>query len=199
MFDKLDDGKLEILEFLSFKLYGRISYNHGYDDLKPRVTLKKIVNEPEFFIEVVNDVMNDSLGLGKHLLNFCDEKPEAPYDWVVNVNKLIAGKSEEFKGNIEYWVGYIIYNAIEIVNDDYDIDDVIAGLLEKSDKKRVGFYSHAYYPNGVHSNGNFDEDSKDRINAKKFSDMAIIQDVKGNIKFGESLQKFADSLIKGVE
>jgi hypothetical protein len=196
---KLNDNMLERLEVLSFKLYGKIPYNYGCDDLKPSIIFKKIVNEPEFFIGIVKKIMNDPLGLEKHLMNHCNVVPDTPCDWVKVIDDFIVNETKVFKEKIEYWTGYILYNNIKSVNDNFEIEDLIAGLLEKSEKKRQGFLAHAYFPNGYHSNGSYKEDSKDRINAGKYRKMSTMQEEKGNIEFGKALNNLADALINNVE
>lgn len=194
---KIDDDKMEELENLSFRLYGKIQYN--YEDFKPRVTFKRIVNEAEFFIEVVENIVNDPMGLCEHLLIHCDDEPNIPYDWVASINNIVADESNESKDRVEYWIGHILYNTMKCVDDNYVIEDLVAGLLEKSDKKRDGFCHHAYFPNGVHSNGSYEEDFEHRINAKKFRNLAIVQAEKGNIEFGKALEMLTDSLINSVD
>lgn len=196
---QLDDNMLERLEILSFKLYKMFSYSHGYEDFKPRVTFKKIVSEPQFFVDLVRDAMDDLLGLSECLLKNCDEEPKMLNNWLEGIGNLVSGESETLKSKIDWWVGHILYNTIESVNDNYLIQSSIAKLLEESENRRQGFLSHAYFPNGFHSNGRYEEDLEDRNNAEKFRHMAEAQNREGNIEFGKSLNAFADELIKGIE
>lgn len=195
---KIDDNRLERLEHLSFRLYGKISYNN-YNDFKPHVTFKKIVNESEFFVEIVKNIMDNPMGVCNHLLIHCDDEPDMPCDWVTSINNLVTDEPEEFKIKIDYWIGHILYNTIKHVNNNYEIEDSIACLLEKSNNMRRGFFIHAYYTNGYHINGSYEEDSKDRINAEKFRNMADVQVKEGNTEFGNILKNLADNFINSVE
>lgn len=199
--NKIGDIMLEQIEELSFDLYGKIPYHyHGYEKFKPRITFKKIVNEPEFFIEAVKCAITDPLGVYEHLLKNCNAKPTNPQDWVKAIENLVTNEEESMKAKIECWIGNILYNALEIdSNGNYEIEDSIAKLLDESEPKRQGFFYRAYYPNGFHSNGSYEEDSNDRVTAERFNNFAEKQKENGYIKFGETLQVFANQLIQGVE
>lgn len=197
--DKISENMLEKLECLSLNQYGKIQYTWGYADLMPRVIFRRIANESDFFVSIVKDAMNEFLGVSEHLLRHCDEKPKTLSDWIAGIDSLTMHESETLKQKADYWIGYILYNMLESIDNNYQIEDDIATLLEKSEKKRQGFYCHAYYPNGFHSNGRYEEDSKDRANAEKYKNMAEVQNQKGNTEFAYSLKTLADQLIMGVE
>lgn len=196
---KIDDNLLEQLEELSFKMYGRLQYNYWDEKLKPRITFRKIANEPKFFVEVTRCAITDFFSLYEHLLISCDEKPSNPKDWVKEIEYLISNEEESTKGKIDKWMGCILYNTLRIdSNGDYEIDDFIAGLLEQSEMKLKGFFEKAYFPNGFHINGDFSKDSNERAVAKQFNDFAVKQKEYGYKKFGETLQEIATKFIEGI-
>lgn len=197
--DKISEDMREKLECLSLNQYGKIQYAWGYADLMPRVIFRRIANEPVFFVSIVKDAMNDFFGVSDHLLRHCDEKPKMISDWMVGIDSLMMHESEKLKQKADYWIGYILYNMLESIDNNYQIGDDIATLLEKSEKRRQGFCCHAYYPNRFHSHGRYEEDSKDRENAEKFKNMAEVQNQKSNTEFANFLKTLADQLIMGVE
>lgn len=136
---KLEDNMIEKLELLSFNLYGKIPYNYGYDDLKPNSIFKKIVNDLQFFIGIVKDIMNDPFGLEKHLMNHCDTVPDSVCDWVKVIDDFISNEQKLFKEQIEYWIVYILYNNIKSVNDNFEIEDSTAVFWKNTRKKEKGF------------------------------------------------------------
>lgn len=195
---QISDKQLEQLERLSFKLYGKMQY--CYDEaLKPHIIFRKIVNQPKFFIKFVKCAMADSLGLCEHLLRFCDEKPSSPQEWVRAIEKLISDEKDSTQDQIEWWMGHVLYNMLKLEsNGNYEMDDFIANLFEHSEKKRKGFFHKAYFINGFHSNGDYWEDSNDREVSKQFSDFAEKQLKSGHIKFSQTIEEFANQLIKRI-
>lgn len=202
LYDKIDDTMLERIEHLSFRLYGRIPYyTQGYDGLKPVITFKKIANDAMFFVKVVKRISDNPIGLWKHIMINCDQEPNLPANWVDSINSLMNTETEEIKKKGEYWIGYILYNTVETdLNGEYKISDCVAGLLEKSEDKRDGFCFHAYYSlNGLHVNGSFKYDAKDRKSADSYKKLADAQKIKENNEFSKILYELADKLIKSVE
>lgn len=86
------------MEHPSFQLYGKISYYHqGYAGLKPRITFKRISNEPAFFTETVECIIVDPFGLWEHIMKSCDQSPESTVDWIEGKNSLVHNETESFK------------------------------------------------------------------------------------------------------
>lgn len=201
LYDKINESMLEKLEHLSFRLYGKIAYYiQGYAGLKPIITFKRIANDSSFFVEIVKCIIKESWGMWEHIMRSCDQESKSPEDWVNGINYIMNDETEEIKKKGEYWVGYILYNNIKIsLNDEYEILDCVAELLEKSKNKREGFFFHAYYSlNGFHVNGSFEYDAKDRKDAENYKKLANIQQIKGNSEFSKNLYKLADLLIRSI-
>lgn len=202
LYDKIDENMLEKMEHLSFRLYGKIAYYmQGYVGLKPIITFKKIANDSSFFVEIVKCIIKDSWGLWEHIMRSCDQETESPVDWVNGINYLMNIEREEIKKKGEYWIGYILYNTRKTSpKGEYEILDCVAELLEKSKSKREGFFFHAYYSlNGLHVNGSFEYDAKDRKDAENYKKLADIQKTKGNNEFSKILYELANQLIRSVE
>ena len=202
LYGRIDEKKLERMEHLSFKLYGKISYYiPGYVGLKPYITFKRISNDPIFFIEIVKYIISDPLSLWDHIMKNCDQGPKSSVDWIQGINNLICNETDSFKKNVEYWEGYILFNDLVISSEeDYEISDFDAGLLDRSKNIQEGFYFHAYYSlNGFHANGIFGYDSKDRRDADRYKKLAAMQEGKGNTEFGKMLRTLSEHLINSVE
>lgn len=202
LYNKIDENMIERMEYLSFRLYGKIAYYiQGYAGLKPLVTFRRIVNEPVFFMEMINGILNEPFGIEEHIMRNCDQNPENPIDWVNGINILMDKDVEKAKEKAEYWIGQILYNTLKTSLDgDYEIADDIARLLEDSERRRIGFFYHAYFcTNGVHVNGSYKYDSKDRKEAERYRKLADVQTKKGNVELSKLFCKLADQLLEGVE
>ena len=202
LYGRIDENKLERMEHLSFKLYGRISYYiSGYAGLKPLITFKRISNDPTFFTEIVKYIINYSFSIWNHILKSCDQGPESSVDWIQGINNLTYNETDIVKKKMEYWEGFILFNVLDINSvGDYEISVFNAELLNESEDKRNGFYFHAYYSlNGFHANGSFEYDSKDRKDADRYKKLAVIQEERGNTEFSKMLYTLSEDLINSLE
>ncbi len=202
LYGRIDENKLERMEHLSFKLYGRISYYiSGYAGFKPLITFKRISNDPTFFTEIVKYIINDSFSIWNHILKSCDQGPESSVDWIQGINNLTYNETDIVKKKMEYWEGFILFNVLDINSvGDYEISVFNAELLNESEDKRNGFYFHAYYSlNGFHANGSFEYDSKDRKDADRYKKLAVIQEERGNTEFSKMLYTLSEDLINSLE
>ncbi|WP_369518092.1 ATP-binding protein [Intestinimonas butyriciproducens] len=197
---RLDDAALEDLEILSFERYGDTLFSYGAQDLRPQVTFWRIANDPEFFLECVKNT-NGPLSFEENLLNQCDATPDRLQAWLERIDALCTFEAEDVQKKAEDWVGYILYNELKTdESGSYTLDTFTSGTLEQSERKREGFFRHAYYSfRGFHTNGEFEDDAKDRESAGRFRALAEFQKADGNVTFAERLIAYADQLIKGVE
>lgn len=202
LYGRIDEKKLERMEHLSFKLYDKIAYFiPGYAGLKPYITFKRISNDPVYFIEIVKYIISTPFSLWEHIMKNCDQGPKSSVDWIQGINNLICNETDSFKKDVEYWEGYILFNnLVSCSEEDYEISDFDARLLDRSKNKQEGFWSHAYYSlNGLHANGIFEYDSKDRKDADKYKKLAALQEGKGNTEFSKMLHTLSERLINSVE
>lgn len=196
----MDNSVLEELERLSFELYGDRLFAHGTKMLRPHTTFRRIVNEPEFFLECAKNT-EEWLSFSEKLLSQCDAVPDHPQDWLDGIDALCASEPERVQRRVEAWTGYILYNELKKdENGGYMLDAFTAEVLEQSEGKREGFLRHARLSSrGFHANGSFEDDARDRECAKRFQALSVIQKANGNVKFAECLQSYAKQLVMAVE
>lgn len=197
---RVDNSALEELEKQSFKRYGDRLFACGLQELRPYATFRRIVNDPENFLECVKDT-DELLSFAEKLLSQCDAVPDHLQDWLAEIDALCASESESVRKKAEIWTGHILYNMLKETKDGgYTLDAFAASALEQSEQKREGFLRHAYYfSRGFHPNGNFTADAGDRDCAKRFKAFAETQEANGNVKFAECLRSYAKHLIMTVE
>ena len=197
---RLKDELLEDLENLSFEWYGDKLFACGAQDLRPRVTFRKIANSPEFFLDCVKDA-SEFMSFTQRLLSQCDAVPDQLQSWLEGIRALCASEPEDIQEKVEYWAGYILYNKWNAEENGGDLlDTYTAELLERSEQKRKGFFAHAWRSSkGFHVNGEFEDDARDKACAKYFANLAESQKNQGNTKLSECLAAYAKKLIAAVE
>lgn len=197
---RLKDECLEDLENLSFERYRDKLFACGAQDLRPQVTFRKIANSPEFFLDCVKGA-SEFMSFAWQLLTQCDAVPDQLQSWLEGIRALCASEPEDIQVKAEYWAGYILYNKWNAEeNGGGLLDTYTAELLERSEQKRKGFFAHAWRSSkGVHVNGEFEDDARDRACAKYFANLAESQKNQGNTKLSECLAAYAKELIAAVE
>lgn len=196
----IDDSVLAEIEELSFKQYGDQLFAYGAQALKPRVTFRRIANEPRVFMECVKNA-NGLLSFEEKLLRQCDAAPDHPQDWLSEIEALCVSEPESVRGKAETWTGYILYNELkEDGNGGYTLDALVAEALERSERRREGFLHHAHDASLIaQSYGSSEGNVGDRERAKRFEALAAAQRESGNMKFAECIQSYAEQLIAMVE
>ena len=197
---RMESSKLEELEKLSFDRYGDRLFANGVQELRPQVTFWRIANEPEFLLNHVKQI-DGPVCFVKKLLDQCDAAPENIQNWLDGIDALCTSEPEDIRSKIEEQVGFLLYNHLERDRSSgHILDSTTAEALEHSEKKRIGFFTHAYYSfSGCHVNGRLEYDVKDREDAKFFAELADVQKANGKEKLAEDLHAYAKWLIASVE